>query len=76
MPIEPEKQQKFWDWLKNQGVIPECPFCHARHNQQYKNLVIGEFIEAVDSNGNKVRMLQLICERCTFVSLFSIAAWE
>lgn len=73
MALTQQEQQAFWNWLAARGIQTECPFCHAPHNQQAQNLQCGDLIEApsVTCYG-KVRMLQVVCIHCGFVSLFSI----
>ena len=70
MPLQPQQQQNFWNWLTSAVPQPACPFCKSALAQGN----IGEIIEAaaVSHAGHAVHMLQLICSNCAFVSLFSI----
>lgn len=70
MPLQPQQQQKFWNRLTNAVAQPVCPFCQTPLNQGN----IAEIVEApaVSHPGHAAHMLQLICNHCAFVSLFSI----
>jgi hypothetical protein len=70
MPLQPAQQQQFWNWLTNAIADPVCPFCGTALAPGN----IGEIVSApaVSHLGHDTHMLQLICDRCAFVSLFSL----
>ncbi len=75
MPLTPQQQQNFWSFLAGRGVqVIHCRVCSVVHTSDQPAMTLGGMIEAPDSTapGTTVRMVQLVCNRCSSVLLFSI----
>lgn len=69
MPLTPDQEQKFEDYLKTKNVKPACPACGTA-NLIFADILSLPFRQHSPGGVSEVHMVPVVCGECAHVRLF------